>query len=122
MTSIKINMRAMPAPRARITKNGAYNPSKYTNYKKALQMHFKGFKRYEALRGLEIEVSCFLIPPRSIKHRKYPFPNFDVDNALKGILDAGNKILWDDDLQIVKATVSKAYAEIDTIFITIKEV
>jgi len=122
MINIKLNMRAMPAPRARVTRRGAYNPERYTNYKKAMQMYFRPFKKFEAPMGLKIEVSFFLIPPKTLKGRKYPFPNFDVDNALKGVLDAGNGILWDDDLQICEARVIKKYAAEDAIFITIEEI
>ena len=111
----------MATPRPRMGKHGVYNTSKYTNYKKALQIYFRSFKKYEAPKQLEIEVSFFFVTPKGYKRTKYQVPNLDVDNALKGVLDAGNNILYDDDMQVVKATVTKKYADVDCIFITIKE-
>ena len=121
MISIKLAMRGLPTPRPRMGKHGVYNTTKYTNYKKALQMYFRGFEKYKAPAQLEIEVAFFFVTPKGYKRTKYQVPNLDVDNALKGILDAGNNILYDDDLQIVKATVTKKYTDVDCIFVTIKE-
>jgi len=35
----------------------------------------------------------------------------DVDNYVKGIKDALNKVIWNDDSQVVDLTVSKFYSE-----------
>jgi len=35
----------------------------------------------------------------------------DVDNAIKGVLDACNRTLWNDDVQVVEANITKEYGE-----------
>jgi Holliday junction resolvase RusA-like endonuclease len=44
----------------------------------------------------------------------------DVDNVLK-LLDSMNKIVWRDDAQIVKATVTKVYAEAPALVVTVRQ-
>ena len=119
---IVINTRPIPASRPRVTRNGTYTPAKYANYKKALKMLFKQFDKVKAPIALEINVSLYFVSPKSIKYRKFPMPVGDVDNFLKAILDAGNETLWDDDQQIVKATVSKQYADRDEIIIELNKI
>jgi Holliday junction resolvase RusA-like endonuclease len=34
----------------------------------------------------------------------------DIDNLLKFVMDAGNKVLWHDDCQIWKVTMEKIYS------------
>lgn len=121
MTQIVLTMRGVPASRPRVTKNGTFNPAKYSNYKKALSLYFNAFRCSYAPQPLEIDVLFVFKPSKSVKSNKFPdSPPYDVDNLLKGILDAGNGVLYDDDLQINKASVTKKYGAEDKIYITLK--
>lgn len=48
------------------------------------------------------------LPKKVIHHIKKP----DVDNLMKGLMDACKGILWKDDTQVVMLTVTKIYGEI----------
>jgi len=53
----------------------------------------------------------FYLPDLASGKRALPTKRPDLDNLLKGFLDAGNGILWLDDAQIVSLTVDKRYAK-----------
>jgi Holliday junction resolvase RusA-like endonuclease len=42
----------------------------------------------------------------------------DIDNALKGLMDGCNRVLWIDDVQVVEATITKEYGERPYLHIT----
>lgn len=65
--------------------------------------------RYEMLTG-ELEVLLGFVLPD--KRRR------DLDNCSKAVLDALNKTLWNDDSQIVKLTITKAYAHPTGVYVT----
>ena len=54
----------------------------------------------------------------SIHHTKKP----DVDNLAKAILDAMNNVVYLDDSQIVRLTMSKKYSKLGCIEVTVQEV
>ncbi len=114
-------MRGVPASRPRVTKYVTYNAPKYDNYKKALRLRFHAFKKMPAV-PLKVELAFFFKPSKSAKRNKYPTVPYDIDNLVKAVLDAGNGTLYEDDCLIEELTVIKKYADVDMIFITIKEV
>jgi len=121
MVSIKLNMRGIPASRPRVTRHGTYNSPKYDNYKKALRLYFGTFKKMSRV-PLRVELSFFFEHPKTMKGRKYPTVPMDADNLAKGVLDAGNGVLYEDDALIEELMIIKKYAMEDAIFITIKEI
>lgn len=68
-----------------------------------------------------LEVRVLVVQGRTQKRshipvsaRKYPdLPRWDVDNVAKTILDVGNGILWEDDRQIARLSIEKAYGPDD---------
>ena len=46
----------------------------------------------------------------------------DIDNCIKLVLDALNKLAWDDDTQVVGVVARKYYADVPRTFICIEEV
>lgn len=110
--------------RPRFARRGAfvktYSPEKTQNYEALVKM-----AAGEAMEGLtplqgavKIELLLYVTPPASWSNKKamsalagdiYPTTKPDLDNTLKGILDACNGIVWGDDKQVVQATVSKRY-------------
>jgi Holliday junction resolvase RusA-like endonuclease len=54
------------------------------------------------------------VRPKSPKSSKFPFPQGDVDNFSKAILDACTDVLWIDDWQIQDEHIHKEWAEPDT--------
>ena len=110
--------------RPRFARRGAfvktYSPEKTQNYEALVKMAAQ-----EAMQGIDplqgavkIELQLFVNPPASWSNKKamsalagdiYPTTKPDLDNTLKGILDACNDIVWLDDKQVVQATISKRY-------------
>jgi len=66
-------------------------------------------------------VRFFLLRPKSAKKRPYPDVRSDLDNYLKMLLDACNKILWNDDAQVCHVTASKSYCLTERIEIEVGE-
>ncbi|MED4401332.1 RusA family crossover junction endodeoxyribonuclease [Metabacillus fastidiosus] len=50
-------------------------------------------------------------------HTKKP----DTDNLVKGVFDALNKLVWQDDNQVAKVTAVKSYGEVPGMEIVINE-
>lgn len=71
----------------------------------------KGAVCYEKDVALSLTVVFYCARPESVKNRKYPAKRPDLENYLKLILDAANKVLWADDAQIVEIWARKVYTK-----------
>lgn len=60
--------------------------------------------------ALFVGIRVGLERPISVKNRKHPTVKPDIDNFLKAIIDALNRVVWKDDAQIVTCLISKEYA------------
>jgi Holliday junction resolvase RusA-like endonuclease len=60
--------------------------------------------------ALHLTVTFYRRPPTG-KKRVHPTTKPDLDNYVKGVMDALNGIFWVDDAQICKAVVEKRYAK-----------
>jgi len=110
--------------RPRFARQGAFvrtfTPEKTASYENLVKV-----KAEEAMHGRQIfegavsvEISLFITPPASWSQRKQrealggailPTSKPDVDNCLKGIMDACNEIVFMDDKQAVDVLVRKRY-------------
>jgi Holliday junction resolvase RusA-like endonuclease len=107
--------------RPRFSKGGfAYTPAK-TVAKEAELRHWLVHDDAPKFEGpLKVCIHCYFKRPKSApKKRVYPCVKPDIDNLAKTVLDAGNKILFDDDVQVVHCTVSKQYGEPERIELTV---
>ncbi len=116
---IILRIKPRPAPRPRLGKNGTYNPSWYTKYKKDLVLMIKSYhielKDYSKLNVI------FGIPyPKVVvggeKNRIEGVPRRDhtgdADNYMKGIKDAIEQSgIIKDDCQIYFETSCKLYTK-----------
>ena len=98
----------------------AYTPEATASYENLVRV-----KAMEAMQGnplMEGPVECVIeivvLPPASWSKKKqtaaleqqvFPTTKPDIDNVVKGIFDAMNDVVWKDDKQVVKLTVSKRY-------------
>jgi Holliday junction resolvase RusA-like endonuclease len=98
-----------------------YTPAKTASYEQQVSWAAKA-----AMRGtvpmsgpLELSVSLYMQIPASFSKAKRaqaiadtlrPTTKPDLDNVVKGIKDACNKIVWGDDSQVVRIVASKHYA------------
>lgn len=98
-----------------------FTPEKTASYENLVKV-----KAEEAMVGRElisgavaVTILLFITPPASwsnkkmlqaLNHEIMPTTKPDIDNVIKGIFDAMNEIVWNDDKQVVDVTIRKRYA------------
>ena len=140
---IKFTIYGEPQPKGSIrhrfikTKKGkfisvSYPDKKTRNAMQDMRMQSIPFKPDKPLEGaIILTVTIYRSIPKSFSKKKtemaengilWPVTRPDVSNYLKGIEDAFNKIMWNDDSQIVRIIAGKYYSERPRIEIEIQEV
>lgn len=135
MSDIEIVLKGTPKSqqRHRHTKKGfVYDPSKSdkqdilaqirsetpkTPFKKGISLYIRFCMPYVKKHYRTGKYSNELKPNAPIMHLYKP----DIDNLLKLIMDAGNKVLWNDDSQISRVQMEKVYDVEGSTTITIVE-
>lgn len=122
-------------PRARVVNNYAiiYTPKDTVNYENLIKFEYlnQANGEYFSNKALNVQIDVYFKAPKHyLNLKKYVFSNFivcsnqkDLDNIAKTILDALNKIAYDDDRQVCKLNISKYYSfdEKEYIKVIIKE-
>ncbi len=119
-------------PRVNTETGRAYTPASTKEYELLIKQYFKiKYPRYEILQGrIAVKIiACFAIPKSTSQKQKTlmlenkisPTKKPDIDNIVKIILDALNKMAFKDDSQITKIQVEKLYAEEEKIKINLEE-
>ncbi len=81
--------------------------------------------------SIELVVCCYFIIPKDTSKKKValmlsddirPTKKPDLDNIVKAILDACNKIIWRDDSQVVTIIARKYYGEVPRTIVRITEI
>lgn len=101
----------------------AYTPEKTANYENLVKV-----KAEQAMGGrpmidgpVEVSIRLIVTPPASWSQKKkrdamegfiFPTSKPDIDNVLKGIMDACNEIVFKDDKQAVDVRVVKRYGQV----------
>ena len=135
---IKFTLYGEPVPKGRpkFTVRGgyaiAYTPKKTREAETNLRVQALPFKLDKPLEGaISLTVTIYRSIPKSFSKKKTemaengilrPITRPDVSNYLKGIEDAFNKIMWNDDSQIVRIIAGKCYSNRPRIEIEIQEV
>lgn len=99
-----------------------YTDEKTVNYENLVKLSFmqSGCKKIIGDVPLKIELKFYMSIPKSmskkqrllIKEEKLrPLKKIDLDNGIKIILDALNKVAYDDDKQVVSLNAEKYYSE-----------
>lgn len=124
MVRVEIPVRAIGKQRPRFANGRVYTPAAtqaFENFVRTYYMHYG--KR--TFRGpVRMVLECRFRPPASASKKRRqeligtPYTHKpDADNCLKAVQDALNGIAYDDDAQICEASVSKRYADKDSICI-----
>lgn len=119
--------------RPRMTRAGhAYTPAKTVSYENLVKTIYIEKCYGKFLEGpLEMRVCAYFTIPKSAGKKKKgdmlrglirPTKRPDIDNLFKIIADSLNKIAYDDDSQVVTATVEKMYAEQARVEVVIREI
>ena len=133
MIEIEINSTPKSQQRHRHTKKGfVYDPSKIdkqdllsqmlskapkTPYTKAISLYIRFCMPYVKKHYRTGKFSKELKQNPPISHIYKP----DIDNLLKLVMDAGNKVFWKDDSQISRVQMEKIYDNSGSTIITIVE-
>ena len=101
--------------RPRFTKSGhVYTPKETVNYEREIRTAFLTAGGQPLNGEIKIELIAAFKRPPACKP--------DVDNILKIVMDALNKIAYDDDKQVVEVVAYKTIAEKEFIDVTISEI
>lgn len=134
----KIDGEPVPKGRPKFSTRGgyvkAYTPQKTAEYEKKVADTFRDcFPDHKLIpRDVPLEVEVAIIKPipksftkaqkKEAKEQKlFPTKKPDVDNYLKAIFDALNGVAWEDDAQIICASVGKFYGEEPYASVSIRE-
>jgi Holliday junction resolvase RusA-like endonuclease len=109
-----------------------YDPKKSRDFKQYVRLAASQYAPEALLEGpLQLEVKVYKPSLKSFSRKKKlqaeqgilrPTSKPDVDNYVKGIKDALNKVIWKDDSQIVSLQVSKWYSEKPRIEVAIQPI
>ena len=119
-------------PRVNTYTGNAYTPTPTKDYENLIKQYFKiKYPRYVPLEGrVAIKISAiFDIPKTTTKKDRVlieegklsPTKKPDIDNIVKIVLDALNKMAFKDDNQITKLEVEKLYGQEEKIVVRVEE-
>lgn len=128
MTSISFVVPGAPVGKGRpkFARRGnfvtAYTPEKTASYENLVKVKAElAMNGQPMIEGpVEVSIHLFVTPPASWSQKKqrealegriFPTSKPDIDNVLKGIMDACNEIVFKDDKQAVDVRVSKRYGQ-----------
>lgn len=114
------NIDPIPKARARINKNGiTWTPIKTKDFEKTIRLlTYKQYKGPILLGPLSIYLHFFLKRPKTVK-RPHCIVKPDLDNLIKAIFDSLNKVVWNDDAQIISLSCKKEYSDSGKIYLMI---
>ncbi len=100
---IEIEIEPIPNPRPRFSGGRCYEPARIKKFKTDV-----GIMARQAMKGKPpfnsaVKVVCKFYRKYKETSRKFG----DADNLLKSVMDALNKICWEDDSQIISCTAEK---------------
>jgi len=116
MINIFIDIQPLPAPRPRFTRfRATYNPQKYTDYKEQIAFLAKEKVKTPFVNEVALHLDFFFKYPKCWGAKKKQSISWhttkpDLDNLIKSILDALNKVAFLDDKQVVSIQARKQYA------------
>jgi Holliday junction resolvase RusA-like endonuclease len=120
---LSIDLKPLPKERPRFNARSghAYTPSKTAKYESHIKFHAQCVCKKPMTGAVEIEIKFNFIKAKSSKLiacTKRP----DIDNLIKGVLDALNGVAFMDDSQIVRLVSEKNFSSKDGIEIFITEI
>lgn len=110
-----------PMGAVRMTRRGKWtNPAaqRYLSYKQTIGNQLKKQFIDELISGpIEVDLIFKMPIPESWSNKKKReaigqphVKKSDIDNLIKGVFDASNKIIWNDDNQVYKVAATKIYS------------
>lgn len=125
---------AQGRPRAGRTRKGKtilYDPVKSKNFKQFVRLVAAKYAPEKLITGpIKLHVDVYRPTPKRLQTKPKqalinsgelrPTVKPDVDNYVKGVKDGLNKVIWEDDSQVVDLTVRKFYSLSPKVVVCIK--
>lgn len=119
-------------PRVNTITGRAYTPGNTKDYEMLIKQYFKiKYPKFETLEGrIKVKILAYFEPPKQaskkqkemmLENQISPTKKPDIDNVIKIVLDALNKMAFKDDSQITKIEVEKMYSEEERIYVKIEK-
>lgn len=130
---IEFTVDIAPMGAVRMTQRGKWTSTtaqRYLSYKKVIGLQARKHCSEPLRRPIEAEIHFFHPIPASWSKKRQeaarvgetmPVVKPDIDNCVKGVFDALNKIAWNDDNQVVSLVTHKHYSDNPRIVIKLKE-
>jgi Holliday junction resolvase RusA-like endonuclease len=117
---VEVEITPVAAVRPKVTRWNTYYPGEYGSYLPKLKELLKKAYQGSVIRTeCRLRVECIMPRPKShfrtgrnshlVKNGAPLFPHQDVDNLLKGAMDAASGVLYEDDRLVVEVACRKAY-------------
>jgi Holliday junction resolvase RusA-like endonuclease len=126
---LQFNINPVPASRPRVTRWSTFYPKKYTQFREDMGVLLSEYTQCPIKELIECHIELLIEMPKSWPKKKkeslegkYCNNNSDLDNYAKAILDAMNTIVYDDDKQIVKLSISKRWGKDGKIVVELNEI
>ena len=118
--------------RPRFTRSGrTYTPKKTLNYERAIKRAYLNKYTYLSKKSIRIKICAYLEVAKShskVKKQKMLDNELqctkkpDIDNIVKVVLDALNKVAYQDDTQVVELVAIKRWGDVSKLRIIIEEI
>lgn len=117
--------------RPRFTKQGiAYTDKKTVEYERLIKSEYLKHTRYISDKSIRMSIYVCFSPNKSdtkrnrmikLLNKLWPKKKPDIDNIVKVVLDALNKIAYDDDTQVNELHIVRHYDEQERLIICLSE-
>ena len=122
MIKFTINARPQPKERSRTAKRGHhYTPARTVNFELTVKCEFRAQHPFhEILTGpVGMSVDIQFQRPKTVAKGFWHTGPGDIDNIVKAIKDALNRVAWKDDRQVAYLHAEKHWGDSDRIIVSI---
>lgn len=117
--------------RPRFMRNGhTYTDKNTVEYEKAIKSAYLRLSRHVSTKSIRISLYVFFAPNKSdtkrnrevkLRNAKAPKKKPDIDNVIKVVLDALNKVAYEDDTQVNEVHVERLFSKEEKLIVCLTE-
>ena len=117
--TFKIPISPKPKQRPRFANGHAYTPRETANYEADIAYWVESHGGKKVTGPIWVDLGFYYKMPKRMKTPQPHTGRPDLDNLVKGVLDACQGVLWDNDSEIYCICADKKYAEDNGILINV---
>ena len=108
-----------------------YTPKKTKAYEDKIALHYRRVSNYKSDKALRLKIFAYREIPKSTakKLKQWLLEKVflctvkpDIDNIIKIVLDALNKVAYNDDIQVCQLVIIREYAEDECLKVCVEEI